>query len=298
MQHKTHKARGKADWVFQAKADRGLTFAEVAYDGASIALAATPSVRRSAKWTPAPREHAIVFAAPGDKDKDRQPPPAQRPPRPTPVSADPPREEPGEDAEMKTGDEGTLATLEDAPSADAADNETKRTAQAAGAPAKRRAKDGGARPEDFGWEAVPNPGNGDCLFHTIAQAVSDSGDKPTTALVVRAKVVGHLRKHQASYEPHWDKLTPSSMEDPFEATFADYTTALNKAGTWGGALETAAAAATYDRPMIVAHPEGPREVYNRGGRGMPSSCGSRLSTTSEPGALRTGRPRPPPSKAA
>lgn len=125
-------------------------------------------------------------------------------------------------------------------------------------PAKRAAVES-KPPHNLKAKSIPADGN--CLFESIAQCLSGK-----TARNVRASVVTHLTKHQGRYKPWWDGLEPTEAENVCES-WETYLTMLSKVGAWGSALEVAAAAVHYDRPIVVFQPCGVPEIYNAHGKG-------------------------------
>ena len=110
-----------------------------------------------------------------------------------------------------------------------------------------------------GLVARANPGGGNCVFEAIGQGV----DKPARA--VRASIVGHIKRHEGRYKPWWDGKEPSQEENECES-WQKYLSSISKQGAWGGSLEIAAAAAHFDRSIVVFQPTGVPEIYNRHGK--------------------------------
>lgn len=57
------------------------------------------------------------------------------------------------------------------------------------------------------------------------------------------------------------------MESP--ETCADYLKAFARPGSWGGDMELAAAAASYDIPILIYKNDLPTQLFNRPGKGKP-----------------------------
>ena len=63
-------------------------------------------------------------------------------------------------------------------------------------PAQKRAR---AQPLPEGVTKVPNPGGGDCLFHSVSQSLHFADNKNCNHRQVRAAAVAHLRRHASKY---------------------------------------------------------------------------------------------------
>ncbi|CAE8687780.1 unnamed protein product, partial [Polarella glacialis] len=102
------------------------------------------------------------------------------------------------------------------------------------------------------------------------RAVGEEGlgdpDKPKSHRSVRAALVAHLRRHEQNYKDWWDGKAPASGDVKCKS-WEVYLEELAKDGAWGGALEVAAAAVHYDRPVVVFQPQGQPEIYNSKGKG-------------------------------
>ena len=82
---------------------------------------------------------------------------------------------------------------------------------------------------------------------------------------VRVAIVSHLRRNAKHYEPWWDKENPDNSKG---TTWDDYLTKFNKNIAWAGALEIAACAAHYGRPVQVLGPHMVHaDIYNMKGKG-------------------------------
>ena len=106
------------------------------------------------------------------------------------------------------------------------------------APAKRQAVAAPAAPTftlPEGLARKSNPGQGDCLFFALEQALG------TNKLALRASVCAHLRRHDAHYKSLWTCLAPAKEDTPM-TDWEEYLTALAKPGAWTSLLEIHAAA--------------------------------------------------------
>lgn len=113
-----------------------------------------------------------------------------------------------------------------------------------------------------GMTRVPNEGNGNCVCLALGQALAAKPDKPKAHRGIRAALVAHLRKHTDRYEPWWDGLRPQK-DDEECPNWDTYLRVLAKDGAWAGTLELAAAAAHFDRTIVVFGPHlATPEAYN------------------------------------
>ena len=101
-----------------------------------------------------------------------------------------------------------------------------------------------------GARRVPNPGEGNCLFHALAQAETKPG-KIRSHRQLRAFLNAYLRKHQTKFAEFWDHIGPD--DKPMAGDFSDYITAIGKDKAWGGYLELAAYAEATNKPVLVVH---------------------------------------------
>ena len=88
-----------------------------------------------------------------------------------------------------------------------------------------------------GMSLVNNPGGGNCLFHAMATGLKDAHiSTHSTATMLRAKAVTHLRKYMERYRTWWDGHMPDDSQAPAAATFEDYVSAVEKPGNNAGYL--------------------------------------------------------------
>ena len=103
-----------------------------------------------------------------------------------------------------------------------------------------------------GVRRVPNPGEGNCLFHALAQAETKPG-KIRSHRQLRAFLHAYLKKHQTKFDEFWDHVGPD--DKPMTGDFSDYLKAIGKDKAWGGYLELAAYAEATNKPVLVVHPK-------------------------------------------
>ncbi|CAE7723733.1 rbcL [Symbiodinium sp. CCMP2592] len=114
---------------------------------------------------------------------------------------------------------------------------------------------------------VPNLGHGDCLFHAIAQGLTEFGErgssgKPRSHRQLRAFVVGVYKKHRDQYRDLWinqGRVDPSGTEQPESATFEAYTNAIASALELNAYCEATATEAWVVSDGVVYH-------FNRHGK--------------------------------
>ncbi len=111
-------------------------------------------------------------------------------------------------------------------------------------------------------------GGGDCLFRSLAGAMSLKGaksDADANHSRVRSQVVAHMRKHRETFAPliaermKEDHLGFSGSADPFES----YLEWMSKPGTWGGKPEIIAFSDMEERSVAVIQAQPSGEVVVR-----------------------------------
>jgi hypothetical protein len=83
-----------------------------------------------------------------------------------------------------------------------------------------------------GLTKVAMPADGSCLFHSIAQALTDSTGKEILGIQTRAETLAHIHKHTDTYIALWDGLMP----DDKAPSFAAYIDHMQKHTAWGGRI--------------------------------------------------------------
>ena len=120
---------------------------------------------------------------------------------------------------------------------------------------------------------VPNLGRGDCLFHAIAQGLTEYGEvgssgTPRSYRQLRAVVTGTFKKYPTEYGELWanqGRIDPQGKMQSEKASFDRYVQEIATRGTWSGALELSAYCEnTATEAWVVSD----REVFqfNRHGR--------------------------------
>jgi|GEM_PF-4197617 len=113
-------------------------------------------------------------------------------------------------------------------------------------------------------------GGGDCLFRSLAGAMSPKGakaksDADANHSRVRSEVVAHMRKHREKFAPFIaermkeDHLGFADSADPFES----YLEWMSKPGTWGGKPEIIAFSDMEKRSVAVIQAQPSGEVVVR-----------------------------------
>ena len=100
-------------------------------------------------------------------------------------------------------------------------------------------------------KVVPNSGDGNCLFESIAQGMSSAEGKRCTKGQIRIACCSHLERHLDDYEPFWDHKNPNGTKS--EGNFKGYIDNLKKVGSWGGYLEINAISSTLGIKVLVWH---------------------------------------------
>ena len=97
---------------------------------------------------------------------------------------------------------------------------------------------------------IANVGQGNCLFHCLAQAESTS-QKQRSHRQVRAYIVAYMTKHAKKYQEYWDGLGPNDVA--MNGSFEDYLQAVGKDKAWAGYLEIGAYSEAVGRPVLIVH---------------------------------------------
>ena len=251
----SRKTLGKqVEWWVEANAHKELDFLEIICGSNVIVAVAAPRQRPK-------RENTTSLASAGRvnfkfDEADFPSPPSSVPAfksyyMGTPLKAKPAQGSKAEDeADVGKNDEAKKEEAE------AGDKRPAISSPVKDRPAKKQTLE--TKPP-HGLVARANPGGGNCVFEAIGQGV----DKPARA--VRASIVGHIKRHEGRYKPWWDGKEPSQEENECES-WQKYLSSISKQGAWGGSLEIAAAAAHFDRSIVVFQPTGVPEIYNRHGK--------------------------------
>jgi len=105
-----------------------------------------------------------------------------------------------------------------------------------------------SRPVPDGLTKVAMPADGSCLFHSIAQALTDSTGKEILGIQTRAETLAHIHKRTDTYIDLWDGLMPDDSKAPSFAAYIDH---MQKHTAWGGYLELTAAARHYNQRIFI-----------------------------------------------
>eukprot|EP00439_Symbiodinium_sp_Y106_P018559 s6446_g2.t1 len=98
-----------------------------------------------------------------------------------------------------------------------------------------------------------NPGQGNCVFHCLADAVGAKRKAKIGHRQLRSGLVRWMEEHRALLEPAWDKLGPTGVA---MNSFSEYLDALSTTGAWAGFLELHSAAIAEDLNILVCGPSG------------------------------------------
>ena len=111
---------------------------------------------------------------------------------------------------------------------------------------KRRAVQ--VRKTPKGYELSVVPGDGACLFSSIALGLKQCRNLDLDCRRVRAECITHMRKHSDLYEPQWDKTCSKGNSLPNFAAYCDH---MEKNERWGGYLEASAAARHWNVGIVI-----------------------------------------------
>ena len=114
----------------------------------------------------------------------------------------------------------------------------------------------------------PNDGNGDCLWHSLAAALSHGAEKKRTHRQLRAFTVQYMRRHIDQFGPAWDSFGPKG--EPFKGTFNEYLDLLQKVKTWSGALELSAFTIAQKQKVYVFDDQGTINIFNNEANDAPA----------------------------
>ena len=95
-----------------------------------------------------------------------------------------------------------------------------------------------------GGKIIPNPGQGDCLYHSFSHALNRVDSQTRTHRQLRT-----LRKKKDVYEARW--LRTDDRGNPTNMSFDEYIDLQGKAGSWAGALEAEALATALKRKLWI-----------------------------------------------
>lgn len=250
VQMTSRKRFGKTTTLFvMAKSSEKLDFVELTFDKVTVlATAQAPARGSRTVKTPLKTPSGLSFPQGLGQDGDREKTVHKSFYAASPVK----KKHKGEDGSSGNGAVQSVPPTQ----LDHEDDEMKEKGAASPKAPPRKALQ---RPVPAGMTRVPNAAEGNCLFESIAQAISPEQPKPHMA--VRTSVISHMKRHADHYKCWWDGLNPDGKVG---TTWDDYTSKVSKNLAWAGSLELAAAAARYGRPIQVLGPHMMHsEVYNR-----------------------------------
>lgn len=114
---------------------------------------------------------------------------------------------------------------------------------------------------------VENEGQGDCLWYSLASALTEIGDKPRSHRQVRAFTVNYMLSHVEDWRHAWDGSGPKGGE--FQGVFTDYLALQQKVRTWSGALELGAFAIALKQKVYVYEDTGRIHVFAPDAKSTP-----------------------------
>ena len=120
---------------------------------------------------------------------------------------------------------------------------------------------------------IRNPGQGDCLYHSLAQALNHAGEvarkgEERSHRQIRAFTTAAFKKWFSHYEELWlGQGKPDARGQPQEdGTFQSYVDQQQMLGVWSGALEVLAFAEAFEIRIWVATSKGEVRIFNENAR--------------------------------
>ena len=152
----------------------------------------------------------------------------------------------------------------------------KRSAATSRAPAKTEAQtrirlaDPLGAFKEWAWNSMllrdPNPGQGDCLFHAMAQALASFGN-PTPQEHLRRNTADYMLRHPDEVLHAWDRKTPEVYPQGC-TSFAAYLATIAQPGAWARDVELVALGKLHPSPPILVLIPGATQVAF-GDRSLP-----------------------------
>ena len=119
------------------------------------------------------------------------------------------------------------------------------------------------RPRSSPWVTLPNPGEGNCLFHAIADSLPTRGDGRRHQSL-RDGMVSYMSNETSALEQLWDGTTPRTLSEiPPCHSFREYLQLLRQPGTWTGELELVALGRLLQRPILILRQDHPPLLFGR-----------------------------------
>ena len=118
----------------------------------------------------------------------------------------------------------------------------------------------------------PDPGNGDCLFHSVAQGFARQGIHRTHDRL-RQETVQHIQQNAAEIAKAWDHHTPAAPGNSVPcSSIEEYIRLVSQPGAWAGNMELLAISRIHpDHPMLTIGP-----------RTQPTALGNRQQVPPPP----------------
>ncbi len=104
-----------------------------------------------------------------------------------------------------------------------------------------------------------NAGQGDCLWLSLAEALSHITSKTRSHRQIRAFTVNYMTRFQDDFQAAWDGSGPRG--ESFTGSFHDYLKQIGKIHTWSGALELGAFAVAQKQKIYVYEDTGRIHVF-------------------------------------
>ena len=110
---------------------------------------------------------------------------------------------------------------------------------------------------------LPNPGEGNCLFHAIADSLPTRGDGRRHQSL-RDDMVSYMSNESSALEQLWDGTTPRTLSEvPPCHSFREYLHLLRQPGTCTGELELVALGRLLQRPILILRQDHPPLLFGR-----------------------------------
>eukprot|EP00438_Fugacium_kawagutii_P004730 Skav210680 [mRNA] locus=scaffold346:49688:51439:+ [translate_table: standard] len=100
-----------------------------------------------------------------------------------------------------------------------------------------------------GGRVVPNPGQGDCLFHAFAQGLEALGQKKRSHRQLRAYLSAKMKEKADYFAKRWGHTDTHGQET--DMTFFEYISEAARPGSWAGKFEAQILAELLDIRVLV-----------------------------------------------
>ena len=119
----------------------------------------------------------------------------------------------------------------------------------------------------------PNPGSGDCLFHSVAQGLARQ-DIHRTHDRLRQETVQHIQQNAAETAQAWDHHTPAAPGNSVPcSSIEEYIRLVSQRGAWACNMELLAISRIHpDHPMLTIGPRTPPTALGNRQQVLPPPC--------------------------